>query len=104
MIFAWKSFNPGPSSAFFFSLFVTLVVGYGGAVVTRPFKQYFRTGLDRAGDLARYISFHSPHSFKRRKDWTPEQVGSVVREIIVDQIGREDFTEDSHFIKDMHLG
>jgi hypothetical protein len=47
---------------------------------------------------------YSPQSFKgEKKGWTREQVASVVREIIIDQVGAKDFTEDTHFINDMRL-
>lgn len=53
---------------------------------------------------AKYLTVHSPHAFKKEeRGWTREQVAAVVREIIIDQVGVKDFTEDSHFIDDMHL-
>lgn len=91
-------------SALFFGLFMMLTVGYCSAVITLPFKRHFRRGYQRAGDIAKYLSINSPHSFKREsKGWTREQVASVVTEIIKDQLGREDFTEDSHFLNDLHI-
>jgi hypothetical protein len=104
LIHAWNNFNVGSNFVLFFGLFVALVVGYGGAVITRPFKRTFRRGYECAGDLAKYLSVHSPHVFKKeKKGWTREQVAAVVHEIIIDQVGVKDFTEDSHFIHDMHL-
>ena len=104
VIHARNNLNVGTNFAFFFGLLVTLFVGFGGAVVTRPFKRHFRRGYECAGDLAKYLIMSSPHSFKvEKKGWSREQVALVVREIIIDEIGTKDFTEDSHFIKDMHL-
>ena len=34
---------------------------------------------------------------------TREQVAAQVRRVIVEQTGAEDFSEDSHFVHDMHL-
>ena len=93
--------SAGGSISFFIGLCAAFLVGYGGALVTRPWKQNFRRGYRRVGDLATYISVHRPHYFK--KEWTREHVAQVVREIIVDETGVNDFTEDSDFIKDMHL-
>ena len=102
--YAWNNLDVRASVVIFFGLSVAIAVGYGGAVVTRPLKRNFRRGYKRAGDLARYILLHSPHTFKREKrGWTREQVASVVREVIIDETGVKDFTEDSHFIDDMHL-
>ena len=89
------------STSFLFGLFAALLVGYGGAVVTRSMKRNFRREYQCAGDVAKYLSVHRPQSFK--KDWTKEEVAGVVREIIIDETGVKDFTEDSHFINDMHL-
>lgn len=104
VIHAHNNLNVETNFAFLFGLLVTLVVGFGGVVVTRSFKRHFRRGYGCAGDLAKHLIIYSPHSFKgERKGWSREQVASVVREIIIDEIGTKDFTEDSHFIDDMHL-
>jgi hypothetical protein len=92
--------SPG-SNSFLFGLFAAILVGYGSGVVTRPLKRNFRREYKCAGDVAKYISVHRPQSFK--KDWTKEEISGVVREIIVDETGVKDFTEDSDFINDMHL-
>ncbi len=94
----------GSNSAFFLGLLGAVVVGYGGAVVTRPLKRRFRRRYESAGDLAKYLCMYSPQSFKgEKKGWTREQVASVVREVIIDQVGAKDFSEDSHFIDDIRL-
>ena len=87
-----------------FGLSVAVFVGCTGVLVTRPYKLRFRRGYESAGDLANYLSLRSPQAFKRKgTGWTREQVASVVREIIIDQVGIKDFTDDSHFVHDMHL-
>ena len=35
--------------------------------------------------------------------WTREEVAAIVREVIIDETGIEDFTEDSLFVDDMNL-
>jgi acyl carrier protein len=91
----------GSSTSFLFGLFAAIAVAYGGAVVSRPWQRNFRKGYECAGDLAKYLVVHNPALFKQ--EWTREQISEVVKEIIVDETGVKDFTEDSHFIKDMHL-
>ena len=44
---------------------------------------------------------YGPRSF--RKQWTREEVASMLRQVIVDETGVTDFTEDSRFAEDMHL-
>lgn len=92
----------GRSTNFFFvALLAAIVVGYFVAWLTRPMKREFASDARCVGDLAKYVSIHSPHAFKRQ--WTREQVVQVVREIIIYETGVHDFHEDSDFIKDMHL-
>jgi acyl carrier protein len=103
VIYAWH--NSDGTGALFSGLLAAVVVGYGGTVATRPLKRDFRRSYGCAGDVAKYVSVHSPSSFKKEGiGWTRAQVAAVVREIIVDETGIKDFTEDSHFIDDMHLG
>jgi acyl carrier protein len=89
------------SISFLFGLFAAILIGYAGEVMTRPLKRNFRGEYKCAGDLATYLSVHRPESFK--KEWARDEVAAVVREIIVDETGVKDFTEDSHFIQDLHL-
>jgi len=87
-----------------FGLAAAVLVGCLGSFVTRPLKRYFRRGYESVGAVAIYLSLHNPNSFKREgKGWTREQVSCLVREIIIEEVGTKDFTEDSHFIHDMHL-
>jgi len=89
------------STSYLLGMSAAILVGFGGAVVSRPLKRNFRREYRRAGDVAKYISVHRSQAFK--KDWTKEEIDGVVREIIVDETGVRDFTEDSDFINDMHL-
>ena len=64
-------------------------------------KRHFRREYAHAGELANYLVLHSPHSFK--KEWTRDEVATLVRKIIIDDTGVTDFTDDSRFVQDMHL-
>ena len=91
--------------AFWFGLTVTIAFGYLSAVVTRPLKQNFRYYLQSVGEVSRYLVANKPHVFKRNeRTWTRAQILAVVREIITDEAGIEDFDNDAHFINDLHLG
>jgi hypothetical protein len=104
LLYAWNNFEAGATLGLPLGLTTAAVVGWSAAIVSRPFKRHFRRGYESAGDLAKYFSTHSPHIFKKEtRGWTREQVVAVVREIIVDEVGASEFTEDSHFINDMHL-
>ena len=83
------------------SLLTASAFGYGAAVLTRPLKCNFRRGYQQAGELAKHFALHSPHSFK--KEWTREEVAQLVRQIVIDETGVENFTEDSRFVEDMHI-
>ena len=87
--------------AFFLSLLIAGVLAYGSAVLTRPLKREFQMDCAAAGDLAKYLSLHTPHVFK--KEWTREQVATSVRKVIVDVTGVRNFTDDSRFVEDLHL-
>lgn len=87
--------------ALLLSLLMSSAFGYSAAVLTRPLKRNFRRGYAQAGDLAKHLTLHSPHSFK--KEWTREEVAQLVRQIIIDETGVNNFTDDSRFVQDMHL-
>ena len=103
-IYSRVNFSVGADVSFLLGTLLAVAVAYGCAVLTRPLKRHFPRKQTCAGDLAKYLSLQSPHTFKKEKTgWTREQVAAVVRDIIIDQTAVEDFTEDSHFIDDMHL-
>lgn len=83
------------------SLLTLIGLGGGAELVTRPFKRHFRREYAHAGKLANYFVLRSPHSFK--KEWTRDEVAALVRQIIIDETGVTDFTDDSRFVQDMNL-
>ena len=96
-----RQLDMGSTTSFLLGVLGAILIAYLAAVVSRPWQRNFRKGFECVGDLAKYLVVHNPSSFK--KVWTREQIAAVVKEIIVDETGVNDFTEDSHFIKDMHL-
>jgi acyl carrier protein len=85
-------------------LALLVLIGIIASVVTRPFKTEFRRRFRTFGGLVEHLLLHAPHVFKReQRMWTQAQIAETVRAIIVDITGKTDFTDDSHFINDMHL-
>jgi hypothetical protein len=64
-------------------------------------KGFFNRSYYDAGGLAKYVAFNKTRIINGR--WTRKEIAQVVLEIIIDEIGIEDFTENSHFIKDMGI-
>lgn len=97
--------NRGGGTSVFFGLGMAILFAYGSAIITRPVKQNFRRKYQSVGDIVEHLVSNSPHTFKKQSGsgWTREQVALVVREIVIDETGITDFTEDSHFINDLHL-
>jgi acyl carrier protein len=88
-----------------FGLTAAVGFGYVLAIATRPMKQNFRRRFQSVGEVARYLVANKPHVFKRdERTWTRVQILAVVREIIAEEAGIEDFADDAHFINDLHLG
>lgn len=88
-----------------FGIGVAILLGYTLTLVSRPLRTNFRRRFKRVSGLVEYLALHGPLTFKHeQRAWTREQVAEVVRAIIVEEIGITNFTEDSHFIKDMHIG
>ena len=101
----WNASNIGILNASICGFVAAIVFGYISAVATRPMKQHFRRSYKRVGEVARYLVANKPHVFKRdERTWTRAQILAVVREIIEDEAGIEDFDNDAHFVKDLHLG
>lgn len=88
-------------TAFWLSLLALITFAYFSALLTRSLKTHFRSKYQHAGEVANYLAIHAPHTFK--KEWTREEVAQLVRQIIIDETGVTDFTEDSRFVQDMHL-
>ena len=79
-------------------------IGVGVSIVTRPFKTDFRRRFQTVNGLVDHLLVHAPGAFKRdQRVWTRAQIAETVRAIIVDVTGQTNFTDDSHFIDDMHL-
>jgi hypothetical protein len=84
---------------------IAVLLGFLLSFITRPLKTTFRRRFRTCGGLVQHLLLYSPHIFKRdTRGWTRVQVAETVRAIIVDEIGITNFTEDSHFINDMHIG
>jgi len=100
----WNASNIGIANAVFCGFATAIGFGYISAVATRPTKQYFRRSYKCVGDVARFVVANKPHVFKRdERMWTRAQVLEVVREIVADYVGSQDFSNDAHFINDLHL-
>lgn len=83
-----------------------LMTGFGMAVsiATRPFKTEFRRRFQTVNGLVDHVLLFAPGAFKReQRVWTRAQIAETVRAIIIDVTGQTNFTDDSHFIDDMHL-
>jgi hypothetical protein len=109
VLFAFSSFYLIPefslSQKVELAIMIALLFGFVASVVTRPLKTDFRRRFRSLDDLVEYLLLHNPHSFKREeRAWTRVQVAETVRAIIVDITGITNFSEDSRFINDMHLG
>jgi acyl carrier protein len=86
------------------ALGITILCGFLLSFVSRPLKTNFRRRLKTIDGLVQHLLLYSPHTFKRdKRTWTRTQIAETVRAIIVDEIEVTDFTEDSHFINDMHI-
>lgn len=93
------------SLAFVSAIVAAVFTGWLAAVATRPLKLAFPSGYQHVGDLAHFLIARNPGLFAVEPGtWTRERVWCMVRDIIIEQTGTKDFTEDSHFIKDIHLG
>ncbi len=100
----WNAANIGIANSLLCGFFLTIGFGYVSAVATRPTKQYFRRSYKRVGEVARFLVANKPHVFKRNERvWTRAQVLEVVREIVADYVGSQDFSDDAHFINDLRL-
>jgi len=83
---------------------VAVIAGCLVALATRPLKLAFPPGYQSTGDLVHFLVARNPELFQIEKDtWTRERVWCLVRDLIIKQTGVTEFTEDSHFIKDIHL-
>jgi hypothetical protein len=91
-------------AAILLGIVVAAVVGYGGALVTRPWRTEFPAEQDTVGGLARYLAGYNPQLLAAEPSkWTRERIAIVVRQVIVQEIGVTDFHEDSNFVRDIRI-
>jgi hypothetical protein len=64
-------------------------------------KGYFNRSYNDVRELAKYIAFNKTSLINGK--WTRREIAQVVRDIIIDEIGIVEFTEESHFIQDMGI-
>jgi acyl carrier protein len=60
-------------------------------------------GLSTVGDLVQWLATRSAARLKRGQAWTRQEIASIVRRIVVDQLALEDenYGEDKRFVKDL---
>jgi hypothetical protein len=81
-----------------------VAAGWLGVTVTRPFKTLIPSHYSRVKELVQYMIAQNPRIVKGdEKGWTREQAWCTVRNIIIEQLGVHDFTEDSQFGKDLRV-
>jgi hypothetical protein len=66
-----------------------------------PWEGFWRDGPCTLADLARRVSVVPPPH--HREPWTREQIELMVREVVRDSAGVEDFALDDHFVRDMGI-
>jgi phosphopantetheine binding protein len=59
------------------------------------------TDLTTPRKVTDYVFFQL--TFNGQKGWTREKVARMVREIVIDETGVTNFTEDSRFVQDMGI-
>lgn len=81
-----------------------ITVAWVGSIATRPLMTAFPPGYSTVKDLVRFIIAGNVELVKADdKNWTREEVRCVLRDIIIETLQVRDFTEDSHFVKDMKV-
>ena len=92
-------------SAILVASLAALLCGCLGVLLTRPLKLRFPKAYSEVKDLVRFVIAKSPETIRgEEKAWTREQIASVVHQVILEEIGITDFTEDSRFVEDMGIG
>ncbi len=64
-------------------------------------KGFFNRSYYDVGELAKYVAFNKTSLINGK--WTRREIAQRARDLIIDEIGIQEFTENSHFIKDMGL-
>ena len=71
-----------------------------GFRITRPLRREFP--FETFGDLTRYVLAKKPLAIKEPDHpWSREDVAVIVREIITEQLGVKDFSDDADFVRDL---
>jgi len=72
---------------------------------TVPWPHFWNRGPRTIRQLVYYIATRLPTSRPAvGEPWTREQIALRVRQVIDDVIGKMDFDEDAHFIRDLRVG
>lgn len=100
----WNALNISLPNSLVCGVIASICFGYVSALATRSTKKHFRQNYKCVGDVARYVVANKPRIFKRdERQWTREQILEVVREIVADYVGSQNFSDDAHFINDLNL-
>jgi acyl carrier protein len=88
-----------------FGAIVASAVGWGSAQLTGPMKTKFKAGYQKVCDLARFLVANYPQLVgkPRTAKWTEEEISSLLREVIIEQLGVTNFDDNSRFVQDLHI-
>jgi hypothetical protein len=59
--------------------------------------------LNRVADLVKHLVTMNPSAFQPGNGWTRESVAAVIRRILIEEAGVEDFDEDADFVRDLGI-
>lgn len=81
------------------------LVGWCAARVTRPMKTSFKTGYEKVADIARFLVARYPQLVgkPRTAKWTDEEISSLLRDVIIEQLGVSKFDDNSRFVEDLQI-
>jgi hypothetical protein len=85
------------------SIFSIIAVICVGLVATRPLQVAFPPHYASLGGVVQSLVATKQRPEKVQEGWTREQVRETVRALIIEQFAVTEFTDDSHFVKDMHI-
>jgi len=105
-IFFWAggSLGFGSPMPLFLGLAGCCAIAWMVAVTTRPLKTVIPSRFEHMKDLVEYIVARNTQLVKADlRKWTREEVWCVVRDLVIEQTGVHDFTEKSHFVKDIGM-
>lgn len=80
------------------------VVVVGSIFSSRSLKVEFPVTVRTVGELAQFLVGQAPELFEPEgRKWARGEVAAVVREIVTEVIGCNNYTEDSRFVEDLGL-